>query len=242
MMKRAGIISQARMTSTRLPGKVMTKIAGTSVLKYHTDRLRESGLPVFIATTVNDTDDIIEEFGKQEGIPVYRGSEEHVLSRYYQAAEDFGLDIIVRVTSDCPLIDGKLIRQAVDKYLGLNNPAIYLSNVTTRTFPRGFDFEIFSFESLKDAYYHATTEIQIEHVTPYIRDNISGKIIIREITLDNDHSDLRITLDTPEDLELIRILIEQYQAYKLSYDAIINVIRKHPELAQINAHIEQKKS
>ena len=241
-MKAPGIISQARMTSTRLPGKVLIPVNGIPVLKYHTERLRQSGLPVFLATTVNATDDVIAEFGIMEKILVHRGSENNVLSRYYEAAGEFGLDVIVRVTSDCPLIDGSVIKQAVDEYLSLNDPYMYLSNVTTRTFPRGFDFEVFSFEALKEAYEHAITPAQKEHVTPYIRENVAGNITTRDITLTLDHSDLRITLDTPEDLQLISILIEKYKAHTLDHQEIIRILREHPELAKINAHVEQKKA
>ena len=142
-MMKTGIISQARMTSTRLPEKVLKLIGGNPMLKYHTDRLKESGMPVFIATTVNKTDDPIVAFCQEENIPFYRGSENNVLSRYYECAKENKLDVIVRVTSDCPLVDGELIRKAWEDYKDSFKKYSYISNGVNRTYPRGFDFEIF---------------------------------------------------------------------------------------------------
>src|ERR1017187_8832445 len=107
-VKRIGIISQARMTSTRLPGKILLEAKGKPMLSYHIDRLKRSGLPIYIATTINKTDEPVVQFAKTHTIPFYRGSEDHVLSRYYECALENKLDVIIRVTSDCPLIDGNL--------------------------------------------------------------------------------------------------------------------------------------
>lgn len=238
---KVGIISQARMTSTRLPGKVLLPIAGRPVLQYHLDRLKQSGYPVFLATTVNKTDDPLAAFGQQHQIPVYRGDEQNVLSRYYEAARAFNLDVIVRVTSDCPLIDGTLIRQGIGEYLEGNDYQVYLSNCLMRTFPRGFDFEIFSFGLLEEAYHHASQAGELEHVTPYINQNKSGRVRMRHLTQPEDKSSYRVTLDTPEDFELIRTLIEEYQAHQLSARQICHLLDAHPEVVRINAMIEQKK-
>lgn len=240
MGNKAGIISQVRMTSTRLPGKVMMPVNDVPLLKYHIDRLRQSNLPVIIATTTNSTDDLIEEFAKAEQLGYHRGSEDDVLSRYHEAAVKYGLNTIVRVTSDCPLIDGSLIGKSVEKYLMLNDENVYLSNCVIRTFPRGFDFEIFSFKMLDEAFFKATLQSEREHVTPYIRAN-SGKVRLEHIIRSKDASSFRITVDTPEDFEMIKILIGRYEAHRLNCDEIITILESHPELAQINAHIEQKK-
>jgi spore coat polysaccharide biosynthesis protein SpsF len=237
-----GIISQARMTSTRLPGKVLLPINHQPVLQYHLDRLTQSGFPVFLATTGNKTDDPLAAFGRENQIPVYRGDEHNVLRRYYEAAQTFNLDIIVRVTSDCPLIDGFLIRQGLQEYVENNDSGLYLSNCLKRTFPRGFDFEIFSFALLEEAFHQASAAGELEHVTPYINQNKSGHVRFRHLTQPEDKSSYRVTLDTPEDFDLIRILIADYQAHQLSAREICHLLDAHPELAQINAMIEQKKA
>lgn len=236
-----GIISQARMTSSRLKGKIMRTAAHKPILHYHVHRALQSNYPVYIATTTNTTDDIVTDWCAAHHIPYYRGSEDHVLSRYFECAKLYNLDLIVRITSDCPLIDGRLIEQGIAQYIALNDPQTYISNGIQRTFPRGFDFEIFSFELLAQAYQNAHLAVDIEHVTPYLHQNRSGKVRIVQVLNQQDKSQYRITLDTPEDYRLLKILIEQYHAHLLSYTDIIELLDQHPELVLINAHIEQKK-
>lgn len=240
-MKKVGIITQARMTSTRLPGKILKEINGKSLLLYHLERLAISGFPVIIATTENATDDPVVEFSKKNCISYHRGSEANVLSRYYNAAVENSLDVIVRVTSDCPLIDGQLIRAGIERYFEEGKENTYLSNVLKRSFPRGFDFEVFSFALLKDAFINAQITSDLEHVTPYINQNKSGKVNFLNIVDSEDNSDIRITVDTPEDFLLIEKLIKDHSADILSGKEITELFRKFPELLQINAHIEQKK-
>jgi spore coat polysaccharide biosynthesis protein SpsF len=240
-MLKVGIITQARMTSTRLPGKILKEVGGKPMLQYHINRLQTSALPIYIATTIKATDDPVRDFAKQENIFCYRGDEEHVLSRYYECAKANSLEVVVRVTSDCPLIDGLLIQKSVDEYLQLGDPYLYYSNCLQRTFPRGFDFEIFSFQLLEEAFHRATAPSDIEHVTPYINQNRSGKVVFKHVLNSTDQSDIRITVDTPEDFTLIQKLIEEYGADRMGYQEIINLFVLHPELKQINAHIEQKK-
>lgn len=236
-----GIISQARMTSTRLPGKVLLTIGDKPVLQYHLERLQKSNLPIFLATTTNASDDLIVAFAQEHQVPCYRGDEQNVLSRYYECARQNNLDVIIRVTSDCPLIDGNLIAAAVHEYKQAQDKNLYFSNCLVRTFPRGFDFEIFSFALLEEAYLKASLPAELEHVTPYINQNQSGQVHVGHFTQAEDKSQYRITLDTPEDFELIRILIEQYQAQNLSAAEIIQVLDANPELVSINAQVEQKK-
>lgn len=236
-----GIITQARMTSSRLPGKIFKEIQGKKLLQYHTDRLKRSGFDIVIATTINESDDCICNFSKEQEINFFRGDENNVLSRFYEAAHQFKLDVIVRVTSDCPLIDPHLIRNSVEKYVRLNNQKLYMSNVIDRTFARGFDFEIFSFELLQDAFNHATKQPELEHVTPYIRENRSGKVELYNIKQSVNNSNLRITVDTADDFELVRQLIEKHDVSSLPYNEIETLLQSHPELIAINSHIEQKK-
>lgn len=239
--KKIGIITQARTTSTRLPGKVFKEAAGKHLLQYHIERLQQSGLPVYIATTVNVEDNAIALFAEQNNIPCWRGSEMNVLERFYDCAKHFSLDIIVRVTSDCPLIDGALIKHAVDEYCQWNDAAIYYSNGMQRTFPRGFDFEIFSFELLENAFFNATEWFQKEHVTPFINQNIQGNVVIKHCLHREDASAYRLTVDTQEDYILLRKLIEEYDAADKCAAEIILILKNNPHLHEINAHIEQKK-
>ncbi len=239
-MTKIGIITQARMTSERLPGKILKEINHKSLLQYHINRLKQTGLDIVIATTINSTDDVVCSFAENQLIKYFRGDEKNVLSRYYEAASLFQFDIIVRVTSDCPLIDPHLIRNNVEKYVKLNNTNLYMSNSIERTFARGFDFEIFSFQSLKEAFEAAEEESDLEHVTPYIWKNKSGHIEIYNIKQTTNHSHLRITVDTAEDFNLVKQLIENYQADLLPYNEIEKLLLQHNELTAINAHIAQK--
>jgi len=238
---RIGIVTQARTTSTRLPGKVLIEVAGKSLLEHHLDRLDASGLTTYVATTVNAADDPIVEIALRRGLAYYRGSEQDVLARFAGLVEGQDLDVVVRVTSDCPLIDGDLIRAGADEFLSASDPWLYLSNGIERTFPRGMDFEVFSAEALIDAAENATEPAHREHVTPYLYTNGSRRVTLRHLTRDPDASFYRVTLDTPEDLEVIRTLIEQYEALGLGVDQIIDVLSQHPELVGLNAHVEQKK-
>lgn len=239
--KGPGIISQARMTSTRLPGKVLMKVAGKTLLEYHIERLRLSGLPVVVATTTNETDEPIVDLCNQLQVPVYRGDENDVLSRFWETAEKFQIDPIVRVTSDCPLIDGKMIAQAVQQYLESKKSWLYLSNCLERTYPRGFDFEVFSREMLNEAFEKAQSLPEREHVTPYIHQNHHGKTKLQSIKRSTDMSAHRLTVDELDDFRLIEKLIIDYSAAEKSEREISQILIDHPELQRMNSHIEQKK-
>ncbi len=228
------------MTSTRLPGKVLKEINNRPLLDYHIMRLLKTGFEIIIATTTNQSDDCICDYAVQHNIKYYRGSELNVLSRFYEAALKYNLNVIVRATSDCPLIDPELIKLNVEKYIILNNPNVYMSNSLERTFARGFDFEIFSFDALKEAYTNARNDSDLEHVTPYIWKNKSGKIEFMHIRQEMDNSRFRITVDTKEDFDLVKLLIERYKADELSYSKIEDILDQHPELVEINSHIGQK--
>jgi spore coat polysaccharide biosynthesis protein SpsF len=230
------------MTSTRLPGKVLKTIHGQTLLQYHLRRLQQSGLPIVVATTTNLTDDPIVQACLQEEVPVHRGSEHDVLSRYFEAAEKFAFDVVVRVTSDCPLIDGQLIHSAVEKHLTDKTPWLYTSNVLERTYPRGFDFEIFSFDMLKTAFHEARSTSEREHVTPYLHQNKHGQTRFQHIKRFPDMSSHRLTVDEPDDFRLMEELIQKYHCDEMNEDQIAHVLLEHPELKEINQHIEQKKT
>ncbi len=239
-MTNVGIITQARTTSTRLPGKVLLEAAGKTFLDHHLDRLATAGHEVFVATTTNDTDDAIVSLADHRGLRVHRGSETDVLQRFHDCAVAHDLDVIVRVTSDCPLIDGSLVRSAVKQYLQAGDPDLYLSNTVERTYPRGFEFEVFSARSLAEAHRRATSASDREHVTPYLYTGPNPRARLENLSFPTDRSSYRVTLDTPEDLEVLTTLIERHRAAQLSCAEIVKVLDDHPDLVAINAHVRQK--
>jgi spore coat polysaccharide biosynthesis protein SpsF len=239
-MSTVGIITQARTTSTRLPGKVLLEVAGKSLLEHHLDRLGASGIPVYVATTTNAADDLLADIAVRRGLGCHRGSEHDVLSRFDDCARENGLDVVVRVTSDCPLIDGRVIASAVEEFLAADNPYLYLSNTLHRTFPRGFDFELFSAELLAEAASRSTDPIEREHVTPYLYANRDGRTTLRDVRWPEDRSSYRVTIDTQEDLDLVRKLIEEHNADTLDCAGVISILDNHPELVAMNADVEHK--
>ncbi len=243
-MKRIGIISQARLGSTRLPGKILKKVASKTLFEYHLDRLKSSNLPIIVATTVLPGDDAISAQCKNWGVPVVRGSEADVLSRYHDAVLAQNLDVAIRVTSDCPLIDGELIAKALKEYLDLPESLqerVYFSNTIDRTYARGFDFEIFSGSLLKEAFLNDQTQAGREHVTPYFYLGTRPDIKIIQIRQPHNHSHLRVTVDEQNDFDLIERLILDHDAFRLNHVEIEKLLLTHPELARINSSIEQKK-
>lgn len=239
-MSRVGIITQARTTSSRLPGKILLNVGGKSILQHHLDRLKWARLPVYVATTLNDADGAVVSQAAALGVPTYRGSEQDVLSRFAGAAEEFGLDVVVRVTSDCPLIDGALVRSGVDAFMERDEIDLYLSNTLERTYPRGFDFEVFSADLLREANLVATRGAEREHVTPYMYWGPRTRAKVVQFTRAGDSSAFRLTLDTAADLAVLTSLIEQHGADSLKVEEIIALLRGEPALAAINSHIPQK--
>ena len=230
------------MTSTRLPGKVLLPAGQKPLFSYHINRLRASGLPVYVATTTNKEDNPLVAWCEDNHVGFYRGEEHDVLDRFYRCAEKFELQTIVRVTSDCPLIDGRLVGKAVQQYQELQNPRAYLSNVLKRSFPRGLDFEIFSMNLLREAWQHARQPVEREHVTPYIYKNGGGHVRLEHyVRQAANASQYRITVDTEADYQLVKTLIEAHQAHHLNAEQLVWLLEDHPELVALNAHVEQKK-
>lgn len=237
---RVGVITQARMGSSRLPGKVLLPAGAQPLLSYHVNRLLRADFQVYVATTIQSSDEPIVCFCADKGLPFYRGSEEDVLSRYYETALTYQLDVIIRVTSDCPFIDGQLIHQGLRVFLAAQADKKYLSNGIICTFPRGFDFEIFTFSFLEEAFQKADLPYEREHVTPYMYVREHSDALIVPFTQNVDKSMYRVTLDVQEDYVLIRELIENYEAGHLSQAEIVQILDDHPELVAINSHVEQK--
>lgn len=238
MARKVGIIVQARMGSSRLPGKVMMDVAGRPMLETLLHRLKSCRMAdeVIVATTVDGRDDIIAGCAARCGAFVFRGDEDDVLSRYYCAASERGLDVIVRVTSDCPLSDPVLIDSMIRAFLSQDS-AEYLSNTIERTFPRGYDAEVFSMPALKKAFDNARRSHEREHVTVYIYDNLP----VTAYVSDDDASSFRVTVDTEEDLAAVRKIFEALSGKGGSgYAEVVALLRSRPDLVAINSHVEQK--
>lgn len=242
-MKTVAII-QARTGSTRLPGKVMIKIKDKTILEHVITRVKQAKEidEIIIATTTNKTDNIIVEEMEKLGVKYFRGSEDDVLSRYYYSAKENCADIVVRITSDCPLIDPKIVDEIVKFYK--NNKYDLVTNagfdLSQRTYPRGLDTEVFSFKELKKSHVEAIEKYQREHVTPYIYKNSRNIFYYKN---DIDYSKYRWTLDTEEDFELINKIYEELYRGKHEFytEGILGLFERKPELFNINKDVEQKK-
>jgi len=234
-------IIQARIGSTRLPGKVLKKIQDKVVLDYVIDRLKKCKniTEIVLAITTNKNDDILEAYAKNKKINFIRGSEEDVLNRYYEAAKKFNAEVIVRITSDCPLIDPVIVDKIIAKHL--ENEADYTTNIIERTYPRGLDTEVFNFDILKATDMHATEQHYREHVTPYIREH-PEKFKLQNIEAEGKikRPDIRITLDTKEDFELISKIISHFDNLDFYTENVIDFLEKNPELIKINQNVKQK--
>lgn len=243
-MKVAAII-QARMGSTRLPGKVLKKVKGKTLLEYQIERVKRAQTinEIIIATTLNKEDDQIVELCEQLSIQYYRGFEEDVLSRYYEAAMKFNVDVIVRLTSDCPVIDPEVIDQVVSHYVKNQNMYDYVSNTLVRTYPRGMDTEVFSNRVLLRIYKEAKKSNEREHVTSYIYHH-PEQFSIGNVVFERDESQYRLTVDTSEDFALIENILQVLYSQKHHFDLkeIINVLQENPDWVKLNSHIKQKES
>lgn len=236
-------IVQARVGSTRLPGKVLKNICGKTVLEHCINRLKRVKYinEIIVATTTLDKDDAIVKECKILGVKCFRGSEEDVLSRYYYAAKENYADAVVRITSDCPLVDSVVTENIIKYYIENAEDYDYVSNTIDRTYPRGLDTEVFSFNALEKSFKEAKSERDREHVTPYIWDN-KDIFNIYQYKNNNDNSELRWTLDTEEDFKVISFIFENFKSNSyFGMKEIINLLKKNPEIIEINKCIEQKK-
>jgi spore coat polysaccharide biosynthesis protein SpsF len=242
-----GAIIQARTSSTRLPGKVLKELSyasGITCLEQVIRRLKKSKKlnAIIIATTKDAEDDQIINIAKKEDVKYFRGSKENVLSRYYFAAKENNIDIIIRVTSDCPCIDAQIVDVIISEHLKIN--VDYTSNSLIRTYPHGLDVEVINFDALEKAYKNATKDYEKEHVTPYINRNPKKfKINIVKAPQELYAPDIRITLDTEEDYALLCAVFDYLypkNKYFNAYD-IVNLFNEKPWLKLINKKIIQKK-
>ncbi len=238
----AGII-QARMTSTRLPGKVLLRAAGREMLAHQVDRVRRARrlTAVCIATTTNATDDPVAELAAREGVFVTRGSETDVLGRVFAAAEQLGADTVVRLTGDCPLSDPELIDAVVDRFLTADPPVAYASNSIPRTWPIGLDVEVASMAALTIAHREATDPYDREHVTPFLYRN-PDRFRMIGLPAPRNLGAERWTLDEPADFEFLTKVLEALlpENPNFGWQDVMAVLAKHPEWRTINASVGQK--
>jgi spore coat polysaccharide biosynthesis protein SpsF len=245
-MKTVAII-QARMGSSRLPGKVMLPLDGKHVLERDIERVSRADTidEVVVATSDLKCDDIIERYAERSGATVFRGSESDVLGRMYGAATETGADVVVRITGDCPLISPTCIDTTVRRQH--ESGVDYASNTIEETLPRGLDVEVFTYETFSHVNQNATAPEEREHVTLYYRryqeqfeiENVAAPEIFETSRL-QERTELRLTLDEADDYELLRRVYEGLNpSGHLSIEKAIAYIDEH-ELAEINRNVAQK--
>jgi spore coat polysaccharide biosynthesis protein SpsF len=234
-------IIQARTGSTRLPGKVLLPLLGVPALTHVVRRLGRATRvdEVVVATTTLPGDDPIVDLGAREGWPITRGSEMDLLSRYLDAARAHGADRIVRITSDCPMIDPGLVDLVVDA-LDQSGAAYASNSLPPRTYPRGLDAEAFTLEALQQADTADRDPASREHATPYLWRHPELFRHAR-VAHDVDLSSHRWTVDTPEDYELVRRIFDAFGRDDFTWLEALAVVEAHPDWSELNRHIDQKR-
>jgi spore coat polysaccharide biosynthesis protein SpsF len=234
-----GCIVQARVGSTRLPGKVLLPVNDLdTVLSFGIKQIQNCNLvdKLVVASTVLSEDDKLINHVEKLNIPWFRGSSTDVLDRYYQCAKNFSFSTIVRITSDCPLIDPVIIDEIISNFINNKGSFDYVSNIhSTRTFPHGTDVEVFSFEALEIAWKEAKKSYEREHVTPYIYNNTKFRLL--NITNKKNLSRFRWTVDYNEDLKLIREIISCIETRPILMNDVLMLLSKNPHLIEINKNI-----
>ena len=232
-------VIQARSGSSRLPGKVMMDVLGKPLLIRMVERVQRAKLagPIVIATTTEPGDDIIEKLCESEGLLCYRGSRDDLLDRHYRAGKMHNADAVVKIPSDCPLIDPKVIDKVLQYYL--DNDFDFVSNLHPATYPDGNDVEIMSWKTIEKAWQKATRNMEREHTTPYIWENPDQfKIgnVVWETSLDYSMTD-RWTIDYPEDFTFIKTIYEQLYPANPAFDLqdILHLTRQNPDVFSINS-------
>lgn len=240
MQRRIVAIIQARVGSTRLPGKVLADLGGATALSRVIHRTRRATLldEVIVATSVSPADAAVAAECDHLKTCCFRGSEHDVLDRYYQAALDCAADVIVRITADCPLIDPVLIDDLLSAFLSSN--CDYASNALPHRYPRGLGVEAFTSEALLRAWNNATQPYERVHVTPHFYQNPQNFRVL-SVAAEADFSRHRWTLDTPEDLKLIRAIYSRFGNHDdFHWRDVLDLLEREPHLAEINSHVPQK--
>ena len=232
------VILQARVSSARLPGKVLSPVLGVPMLFRQIERVQrcKDFNSLVVATSTDSVDTPLAEQCRERSIEVYRGSLDDVLSRFYYAALEFGAETIVRLTGDCPLVDPLLMSQMIQKFHSSDYD--YMSNGLEPTYPDGLDLEVLSFSCLKAAWERASLHSEREHVTSYIYKN-SSVFSLGSIKGESDLSHLRWTVDYPEDLRLIRAIYEGLYPQNSQFNTqdILEFLKQNPDVSAINLGI-----
>ncbi len=234
---------EARMTSSRLPGKVLLPVLGETMLSYLVARLRTvpSLDGIVLATTTNKTDDVLEAFAKEQKISCFRGSEDDVMSRVYGAGKSVGAEVIVEITGDCPVIDPQIIEQTIRLFK--HNKCVYATNAHHRSYPDGMDTQVFFLETLGKSMSMTSDPLDHEHVTLHIRNHPEIFPTVHLIAPPElDWPSLGLTLDEPADYELLKKLIEHFGRHKPYFGCgdAIRFLKENPSLMEINKHILRK--
>jgi spore coat polysaccharide biosynthesis protein SpsF len=233
-------IIQARLGSTRLPGKVLQDIGGATMLARVVRRAQRatSLSQVVVATTTSPADEAIVAECAHLGVPIFRGDEQDVLDRYYRAAQAYQAQVVVRITSDCPLIDPGVVDKVVGAFLDARPD--YASNCLERTYPRGLDTEVMTLAALERTWLQAGEPYQRAHVTPYLYQN-PDLFKLLSVTGDWDHSHYRWTVDTPEDLAFVREVYDRLgNADSIAWTDVLALLEREPALTELNRAIQQK--
>jgi spore coat polysaccharide biosynthesis protein SpsF len=193
---------------------------------------------VVVATTTRPRDDAIAALALVEGWCVTRGSEDDVLDRYHNAAEEYRGEVVVRITADCPLIDPTVVDLVVARLTSAVPTYDYASNTLNRTFPRGLDVEAIRFETIDTAWREATSATDREHVTPYIY-NRPERFSLLSVENPTNHAAHRWTVDTPEDLQLVRLIFEDFGHGDFDWQSVMTLLERRPDLSTINQHVMQ---
>ncbi|MDY0083664.1 MAG: glycosyltransferase family protein [Ignavibacteriaceae bacterium] len=233
-------IIQARTGSTRLPDKIFLPLSDKPLLLRMYERVASSKLKgtIVIATTNDKSDDKVESFCKDYKLNCYRGHSSDLLDRHYQAAKQFNADVVVKIPSDCPLIDSKVIDKVIKYYLDNINTYDYVSNLHPATYPDGNDVEIMSFDALENAWENAARDFEREHTTPYLWENPDkfriGNVIW-ETGLDYSMTH-RFTIDYQEDYEFIKKVYDELHPKMpaFSLEDILNLLKENPDIKKIN--------
>lgn len=235
-------ITQARIGSTRLPAKVLKEVAGKSLLQIHLERiLRAKRIDKLKVATTTETDSYkIVDIANKTGIEAVEGSLNNVLDRFIQAAKEENPQLVVRLTSDCPLIDPKVIDDIID--FAINNKLDYASNTLDPSFPDGIDVEVFTYDALMTAHKDAQHESDLEHVTPYIWRNSTfkgGSLFTSDCYYSStDFSGLRLTVDTQEDFQVMEKVITTLGVEK-SWIDYANFLQNNPDIRAINSEYKR---
>ncbi len=243
-MERSVAIIQGRMSSSRLPGKILQDIAGEPMLMRVVERARhiQAVDEVVFATTIDPSDDPVEAFCRQNGVPCFRGSLPDVLDRFYQAAKVYRADTIVRLTADCPLLDPRLVDDtlALFRRTGADFAANRLPPPYRRTYPIGLDCEVCTFAALERAWIEATELHNREHVMPYLYE-VKDRFKVAVLDNPQDYGSLRWTVDTPQDLELVRQVYARLGGRPdFTWLDVLAIFEREPGLANINAQVEHR--